>query len=236
MKKILFISLLPFLLTNCAQLVQISEKIPQTQSVGVSDSTIANGLKQALNQGIQKQVSSLTQKDGFLGDAMVKILLPQELQMVEKSLRSVGLGNLVDQGITSLNRAAEGAVKDATPIFVNAIQQMSFTDARNILMGKENAATQYLQLTTERDLYALFNPVVRNSFSRVGADELWKNIIGQYNHLPFVQKVNPDLTDYVTQQALQGVFKKIAVEEKEIRTNFSARSSVLLERVFSLQD
>jgi hypothetical protein len=167
---------------------------------------------------------------------MVKILLPDELKKVDSSLRKIGLGSLADEGLKVLNRAAEDAVKEATPIFVDAVMNMSFTDAKTILMGNENSATMYLQNTTSTALYGKFNPVIKNSFTKVGADKVWANIITKYNSIPFVQKVNPDLTDYVTNQAMTGVFKMIAVEEKNIRTNLNARTSVLLQKVFAMQD
>ena len=135
-----------------------------------------------------------------------------------------------------LNRAAEDAVKEATPIFVDAVKQMTFNDAKNILMGNESSATTYLQNTTSTALYAKFNPVIKNSFAKVGADKVWTNIITKYNAIPLVTKVNPDLTDYTTNKAMEGVFKMIAVEEKDIRTNLTARSSDLLKKVFALQD
>ena len=135
-----------------------------------------------------------------------------------------------------LNRAAEDAVKEATPIFVDAVRNMSFADARGILMGSQNSATSYLQNSTSTALYGKFNPVIKNSFTKVGADKVWANIITKYNSIPLVNKVNPDLTDYVTNQAMNGVFKMVAVEEKNIRTNINARTSVLLQKVFAMQD
>ena len=128
------------------------------------------------------------------------------------------------------------AVKEATPIFVDAVKQMSFNDAKNILMGNNTAATTYLQSSTSTALYGKFNPVIKNSFSKVGADKVWANIITKYNSIPFVNKVNPDLTDYTTNKAMDGVFKMIAVEEQNIRGNFSARSSDLLKKVFAEAD
>jgi hypothetical protein len=113
---------------------------------------------------------------------------------------------------------------------------MSFADARGILMGNESSATTYLQNSTSTSLYGKFNPVIKSSFSKVGADKVWQNIITKYNSIPLVSKVNPDLTDYVTNQAMKGVFKMVAVEEKNIRTNISSRTSPLLQRVFALQD
>ncbi|KOS05893.1 hypothetical protein AM493_07475 [Flavobacterium akiainvivens] len=221
-----------FLLSGCAELQNIASQLP----VGVTDADIASGLKEALDKGISQQVSKLTAADGFYKNELVKILLPAELQKVDKTLRDIGLGSLADEGLKVMNRAAEDAVKEATPIFVSAVKNMTFKDARNILLGADNSATSYLQNTTTTQLYAKFNPVIKSSFSKVGADKVWTNIITQYNKVPLVQKVNPDLTDYVTNKALEGVFKMIAVEEKEIRTNINERTSTLLKKVFALQD
>lgn len=223
-----------FTLISCAELQQVANQFPnlgQTQGLDIS-----GGLKEALNNGISKQVSKLTSVDGFFKNEMVKILLPEELQKVDKTLRQIGMGSLADEGLKVLNRAAEDAVKESTPIFVDAVKNMSFTDAKNILMGNENAATSYLQNSTTTALYAKFNPVIKNSFTKVGADKIWSQIITKYNAVPLVKKVNPDLTDYTTNKALEGVFKMIAVEEKSIRTNVSARTSTLLQNVFAMQD
>lgn len=219
---------------SCAEMQQIANQFPEINQSNQLD--IAGGLKEALNNGITKQVSKLTAVDGFYKNDAVKILMPEELQKVDKALRKVGLSSLADDGIKMLNRAAEDAVKEATPIFVDAVKQMSFTDAKNILMGNENSATTYLQTTTTSPLYAKFNPVIKNSFAKVGADKVWTNIINKYNAIPLVKKVNPDLTDYTTNKALEGVFKMIAVEEKSIRTNINSRTSTLLQKVFALQD
>lgn len=233
MRNILLL-LLTFTFMSCAELQQAASQFPQINTNGGLD--IASGLKEALNNGISKQVSKLTAVDGFYKNEAVKILMPEELQKVDKALRKIGLSSLADDGIKMLNRAAEDATKEATPIFVNAVKQMTFTDAKNILMGNETAATTYLQNTTTTSLYAKFNPVIKNSFAKVGADKVWTNIITKYNSIPLVKKVNPDLTDYTTNKALEGVYKMIAVEEKSIRTNISSRSSDLLKKVFALQD
>lgn len=197
---------------------------------------ISGGLKEALNKGIEKQVSKLTATNGFYKNELVKIMLPDELKKVDETLRKFGLSSMADEGIMILNRAAEDAVKEATPIFIDAVKNMSFTDAKKILMGTENAATTYLQTNTSTPLYSKFNPVIKNSFSKVGADKIWNTIIKKYNTLPMVTKVNPDLTDYTTNKALEGVFKMISVEEKSIRTDLKSRTSTLLQNVFSLQD
>ena len=202
----------------------------------VSKLDMANGIKEALENGVTKQVSKLTLADGFYKNNLVKILLPSELKKVDKTLRDLGLNSLADEGILMLNRAAEDAVKEATPIFVSAIKGLSITDAKNILMGNDSSATSYLKKSTNTQLYQKFIPVVKTSFSKVGADKVWKTIFSKYNSIPFATKVNPDLNDYVTNQALKGVYKMIAIEELDIRKNLSARSTDLLKDVFSLQD
>jgi hypothetical protein len=238
MKKILILSLLLSLSSQAQVKETLAQKLAKlsTQLSGVGGVDIASGLKEALNKGITQQVSKLTAVDGFYKNEAVKILMPEELQKVDATLRKIGLGSLADEGIKVMNRAAEDAVKEATPIFVSAVKNMSFTDAKNILLGNESAATTYLQKGTNTALYAKFNPVIKNSFEKVGADVVWKNIINKYNTIPFVKKVNPDLTDYTTNQALAGVFKMIAVEEKDIRTNINARTTPLLQKVFAMQD
>lgn len=219
---------------GCSELQHVVNNLPTGQGEPMVD--IAGGLRQALDKGIEKQVSKLTQKDGFYKNELVKILLPQELRKVDEALRNIGLGNLADQGLLLLNRAAEDAVAEATPIFVNAVKEITFTDAKNILLGTNTAATNYLQDKTYSDLYLKFNPVIQNSFAKVGADQIWTNIITRYNSIPFVNEVNPDLTDYVTTEALKGVYKMISLEEIEIRSNIASRTTRLLQQVFALQD
>ncbi len=233
-KKGIFLALI-FIATSCAELQQVVNTLPNGQ-IGLSTQQIAAGLRQALDLGIDRQVTKLTQRDGFYRNEAVKIPLPSELQKVDETLRSIGLGGLADEGIKILNRAAEEAVKEATPIFVGAVKEITFTDAKNILLGPNNAETKYLEQKTDKALYAKFSPVIKRSFNEVGADKVWANIISRYNAIPFVAKVNPDLTDYVTQEALKGVFTMIAIEERQIRTNVNARTTSLLRQVFALQD
>ena len=234
MKKIIAIFVV-LQLVGCAELQKVANQITNQGAV-LSQEQIGNGLRQALNNGIEHQVSKLTSVDGFYKNELVKILLPEELKTVDKGLRKLGLGILADKGIIVLNRAAEDAVKTATPIFVNAVKEMTFVDAKNILLGEQNAATSYLQEKTNTALYNQFNPVIKKSFAKVGADQVWRNLINKYNSIPFVNKVNPDLTDYVTTQTLHGVFIMIAVEEKGIREKVRLRNTVLLQKVFALQD
>ncbi len=219
---------------GCAELQNVVKNLPN--GGGLTQDQIGNGLRQALDNGIKNQVTKLTSKDGFYRNELVKIILPEELQAVDKGLRSLGLGNLADEGIKVLNRAAEDAVKTATPIFVKAVKEITFNDAKNILLGDKNAATNYLQTKTEQNLYASFTPVIDKSFSKVGADKVWNNLISKYNNIPFVKKVNPDLTNYVTTEALKGVFTMIEVEEKGIREKVGLRNTALLKQVFALQD
>ena len=233
MKKItVFFIALTFM--GCAELQKVVNQLPQGGLL--TQEQIGNGLRQALDNGIQHQVTKLTSKDGFYKNNLVKILLPEELQAVDKGLRKIGLGNLADEGLKAINRTAEDAVKTATPIFVNAVKEITFADAKNILLGADNAATSYLEGKTTSALYSEFNPVIKNSFAKVGADKIWSNLISKYNSIPFVKKVNPDLTDYVTNEALDGVFTMIAVEEKGIRNKVGLRNTALLRQVFALQD
>jgi hypothetical protein len=234
MKKI-FLFLIVFQLLGCGELQQVINQLPQGTS-GIGNVEIASGLREALDMGIDKQVTKLTKENGFFRNELVKILLPPELQKVDKTLRDVGLGKLADEGLRVLNRAAEDAVGEATPIFINAVKGITFNDAKTILLGNDNAATQYLTNATKTALYDKFNPVIKNSFEKVGAAKIWRNLITKYNNIPLTKNVNPDLTDYVTQEALNGVYTMIAVEEKEIRTKVSSRTTDLLKKVFVLQD
>ncbi|MDA0175964.1 hypothetical protein C7H62_1784 [Mesoflavibacter sp. HG96] len=232
--KRFFALILLITVSSCAELQGVVSQLPQGGTVSELD--IANGLRQALDLGIDKQVSKLTQTDGFYKNELVKILLPEELQKVDKALRDIGLSSLADEGLKVLNRAAEDAVSEATPIFVNAVKGITFTDAKNILLGNDKAATEYLKSRTQTELYNKFNPVIKNSFAKVGADQIWENLINKYNNIPFTNNVNPDLTDYVTTEALKGVYTMIAVEEGEIRNKVSSRATDLLKKVFALQD
>jgi hypothetical protein len=233
-RKIILVLVLAIQFPASAQLDKLFKKV--TNSSSLSQVQIENGLKEALDNGIQNQVSKLTAVDGFYKNDLVKILLPKELRAVDKGLRRIGMGSQADEGIKILNRAAEDAVKTATPIFIDAVKNMSIDDAKKILLGNENAATAYLETTTTESLHESFTPVIKNSFSKVGADKVWSALISKYNGLPFVSKVNPDLTDYVTNESLKGVFKMIEIEEKGIRQKSGLRNTDLLKQVFALQD
>ena len=194
---------------------------------------IGSALKQALQQGTAKSADKLSAVNGFFGNAEVKILFPPEAQKAEKALREIGLGKLCDNVILSLNRAAEDAAKDAKPIFIDAIKKMSITDVSNILLGPKDAATQYFKTTTTAQLAAKFKPVIQASLNKVGATKYYGQAAGEYNKLPFVKHMNPDISDYATQKTISGLFVEIAKEELNIRQNIGARSTPVMQKVFS---
>jgi uncharacterized protein DUF4197 len=206
------------------------------QPVIPSETEIANGLKDALQHGTAKSADQLSAVDGFFGNAAIKILFPPQAQNAEKTLRRLGLGKLCDNVILSLNRAAEDAAKQAEPIFINAIKQMTLKDATNILLGNNDAATQYFKRTTSADLRLKFKPVIQASLNKVGATKYYSDAANEYNKVPFVSKMNPDISDYATQKAIDGLFYQIALEELNIRKNIGARPSPLLQKVFSFAD
>ncbi|MBS1948116.1 MAG: DUF4197 domain-containing protein [Bacteroidetes bacterium] len=200
---------------------------------GLSNDEIINGLKEALSLGAQKSAGRLSVVDGFFKDAVVKILLPPEAQKVERALRNIGMGNLVDDAILRMNRAAEDASKSAAPIFVNAVKKMSVSDALGILRGPDTAATSYLKKTTAAQLTASFKPVIDSSLQKTDATKYWKTVFQTYNELPTTfKKVDPDLSSYVTQKALSGIFYYVAQEEVKIRKDPAAQVTDLLKKVF----
>lgn len=206
-----------------------------TKLNGLSNATVASGLKEALSLGLTDGINSLGQKNGFYNNSVAKILMPEELQNVEKTLRSLGMGSLADKGIKLLNSAAEDAVSEAAPIFVNAVTSMTITDAKDILLGGNNSATNYLKLKTTSDLTKAFQPKVEASLGKVGADKVWNNLITKYNTLTGNQ-IDPNLNAYVTQQTINGVFNMVAEKEEGIRGNKALRTTSLLQQVFGAQD
>jgi hypothetical protein len=199
----------------------------------LSSDDIVGGLKQALTLGAQKSSDKLSAADGFFKDAAVKILLPPQAQNVEKTLRSVGMGKMVDDAILSMNRAAEDAAKSAAPIFVDAVKKMTVQDGLSILRGADTAATGYLRKTTSPQLTASFHPVIDSSLQKTGATKYWKTVFDTYNKLPTTfKKVDPDLSSFVTQRALDGIFYYVAQEEMKIRKDPAAQVTDLLKKVF----
>lgn len=198
---------------------------------------VAGGLKEALTIGIGKGAQRLSQTDGYF-KSVYKILLPPEARKVTEKLQNVpGFSEVENIILEKINRGAEDAAKKAQPIFVDAIRQMTFTDAMNILMGADNAATQYLHRTTYDRLYQEFNPVIVESLDKFDARKYWSDAVTVYNAIPFVgEKANPSLDDYVTREALNGLFGMVEKEEQNIRKNVSARTTELLRKVFAKQD
>ncbi|MBP6385096.1 MAG: DUF4197 domain-containing protein [Pseudarcicella sp.] len=213
----------------------LSQAGSMSQSGGLSSMDIANGLKEALTVGIKNSSSQASALDGFLGNQAIKLLFPPEAVKVEQKLRSIGLGSQCDQFITALNRGAEKAASKAVPIFVDAITRMTFDDALSILKGDKNAATNFLKRTSSQALINAFSPIMQESINATGATKAYGDIAKTYNMIPFVTKVNPDLQQYATQKAMDGLFSLVEKEELKIRENPAARVSDLLRKVFSNQ-
>ncbi|CAD5280524.1 MULTISPECIES: DUF4197 domain-containing protein [unclassified Imperialibacter] len=197
---------------------------------------VVSGLKEALEKGITNGAKKASAVDGYYKNPQIKIPFPPDVQKVETKLRQLGMDKQVDQFIETLNRGAEEAAKQATPIFVSAIKQMTINDAWNILKGDKDAATQYLQKTTTSQLEGKFKPVIQKALDKVNATKYYGDLVNTYNKVPFVDKVNPDLNDYATTLAIDGLFKLVAQEEANIRSNPAARTTELLKKVFKEQD
>lgn len=197
---------------------------------------ISMGLKQALEFGISEGASVLSKRDGYF-KSIYKIYLPEEARIVTERLKVIpGFTNLEDIILEKLNRAAEDAAKSAAPIFLDAIRQMTFEDAMNILMGPDDAATQYLNAKTFTPLYQEFQPVIVTSLNKFNAIEYWADAVNAYNKIPFVDRVNPNLDEYVTEKALEGLFAMVAKKELGIRNDLTQRTTDLLKKVFAKQD
>ena len=201
-------------------------------NTGYSEEEAGEGIKEALIKGITNGVAEVSQLDGYFGNLKIKIPIPPDARKVETQLRNMGLGSEIDKAILSLNRAAEDAAQEAKPIFVAAIRSLTFADAINIVTGEQDAATGYLRRTTSEPLTEKFEPIIEASLEKVNATKYWGDLIGTYNRIPLVQDINPDLTSYVTQKALEGLFYMIAKEEKAIRQDPLARTSELLRKIF----
>lgn len=211
----------------------IEKKIGGGSGSSLSSDDIVAGLKQALSLGAQKSADQLSAVNGFLNDKAVKILLPDQAQKAEKTLRGLGMGKLVDDAITSMNHAAEDASKSAAPIFLTAIKNMNVTDGVNILKGSDTAATAYLRKSATPGLTKAYTPVIDSALEKTGATKYWKEVFETYNKLPTTfSKVNPDLSAYVTQKAINGIFYYVAQEEIKIRKDPAAQVTDLLKQVF----
>jgi hypothetical protein len=199
---------------------------------GLTSDEIIGGLKQALQTGAEKAAARVSVTDGFFGNAVIKILMPPDAKKVEAKMRGLGMGDQVDKAILTMNRGAEDACQKAVPIFADAIRNITIEDGMSLLRGDKDAATQYLKNKTSKALYTAFLPIIRQSLEKVEATKYWSQVFGTYNEIPFVEKVNPDLPDYVTRKALDGLFHHIAEEEARIRADPAARVTDLLKKVF----
>lgn len=238
MKKTWILFALIFGACTSAQINQTIGDVNKTlggSSAPLTTAEVAQGLKEALIKGISKGADLVSQLDGYFKNPEIKIPFPPEVKKVEDRLRQIGLGNEVDKFVMTLNRGAEDAAKEAKPIFIEAIKSMTIEDAWSILRGEDDAATQYLKRTTSGLLKEKFKPVIQNSLNRVNATRYYSDIVTRYNQIPLVQKVNPDLDDYATDKAIEGLFLMIAKEEKNIRENPVARTTEILKKVFGAQ-
>jgi hypothetical protein len=201
-----------------------------------TEDSMAAALKEALSVGTGKAVSFLNQPGGYLNNAQFKIPFPPEAEKVETKMRQIGMGSQVDKFVTTMNQAAENAAAEAKPIFVNAVQQMTLTDAKNILLGADNSATVYFKDKTYSGLTSAFSPKIKTALDATSATKYWSEIITKYNKIPMVKKMNPDLVSYTTGKALDGLFLKLSQEEKDIRSSTAARPTELLKNVFGWAD
>ena len=238
MKKLVFIAAILGFQTVEAQkigdLLKKASNMAMPSSSGLSADEIAGGLKEALQKGAQTGAAKLSSPGGFLENVALKIIMPPEAQKIESTLRKLGFNQLMDDMIVSMNRAAEDACKTAVPIFTSAIKEMTITDGINILRGSDTSATSYLRTKTNTALTQSFSPIIKTSLDKVNATQYWEKIITTYNKVPLIgKKMNPDLVAYVTDKSLSGIYTEIASQEKDIRANPAARTSALLQKVFT---
>jgi hypothetical protein len=235
MIKIILILMMPVFsasLTYAGFLDDLTNKIRIPVEKGLDQNTIISGLKEALSVGTEKAVQKVSSLDGYLGNQAIKILMPEKIQTVADVLEKFGQYEIVDEFITSMNRAAEKAEPLAVAHFSSAIKEMSFEDAKSILDGGDTAATDYFKAKTMDNLYSEFKPIIATSMNEVGVTSLYKEMMGKYSAIPFANEVTPDLDHHVTQKSLEGLFYMVAEEEKKIRTDPAARVTDLLKKVF----
>lgn len=227
MKKLIFSVFLIVSLTGCDVLSNLPTGAP------VSESEAAEGIKEALGQGLVKAVLQLNREDGFFKDAFYKILMPPDARKVENTLRDLGMGKMVDRAILQINRGAEDAAGFAKPIFVDAIKSMTISDAIGLVRNGDTSATHFFRVKTTDKLVAAFLPVIRSSLEKVDATKYYSDVINTYNNFPTtIKKINPDLPGYVTERATSALFDLVAKEEINIRQNIQARTTEILRKVF----
>ena len=229
MKQIVTAIVLATLFSGC----DVIKQFPQSTGTGVTEYEAAEGIKEALAQGLTGAVLKLNREDGFFKDAFYKILLPPDAKKIENTLRGIGLGSMVDKAILQINRGAEDAAGYAKPIFINAIKNMTINDAIGLVRNGDTSATHFFREKTTEQLTAAFLPVIKSSLNKVNATKYYEDLVKTYNSLPVVlNKVNPDLAGFVTNKATNALFDMVAKEEKNIRDNFAARTTEILKKVF----
>jgi hypothetical protein len=212
---------------------EVLNQIPASAGGGVTETEAAQGIKEALSQGLGKAVLQLNTTDGFFKDQFYKILLPPDAKKIENTLRDLGFGNMVDKAILQINRGAEDAAGYAKPIFIDAIMNMSLSDAIGLVKNGDTSATHFFREKTTEKLMAAFTPVIKSSLEKVNATKYYGDIVNKYNNFPTTfKKINPDLTNFVASKATEALFDLVAKEEKNIRNNFAARTTDILKKVF----
>jgi hypothetical protein len=232
MKRIFTLLIILSAFVSCDVLQQLPGATTTGLPGSITQAEAAQGIREALGQGIGKAVVQLNTTDGFFSSAY-KILLPPEALKIEKALRNLGMNQLVDKAILQINRGAEDAAGFAKPIFVDAIKGMTLTDAINIIRGSDTSATNYFRVRTSTRLITAFSPVIQSSLDKVSATRYYGDMINTYNSFPTtINKLNPDLQSYVTLRATNALFDLVAKEEKNIRENPVARTTEILKKVF----
>lgn len=231
MRKICTFLLLIISLSSC----EVLNQLPSSGSTigGITETEAAEGIKEALAQGLSKAVLKLNTQDGFFKDAFYKILLPPDAKKIENTMRSIGLGSQVDRAILQINRGAEDAAGYAKPIFVEAIKSMTLQDAIGLVKNGDTSATHFFREKATDKLLAAYKPVIQASLDKVSATKYYGDLVNTYNNFPTtVKKINPDLTGFVTAKATDALFDLVAKEEKNIRDNIAARTTEILRKVF----
>ena len=229
MKKLALLLLVSVALNSC----DLISKLPTGTGTGVTEAEAGEGVKEALGQGLVKAVLQLNKEDGFFKDAFYKILLPPDAKKIENTLRDLGMGKMVDKAILQINRAAEDAAGQAKPIFVDAIKNMSISDAIGLVKNGDTSATHFFRVKTTEKLVAAFQPVIKASLDKLEATKYYGDIVNTYNNFPTtLKKLNPDLNAFVTNRATEALFDLVAKEELNIRQNLAARTTDLLRKVF----
>ena len=235
MKKIITLTLLSSVIWSCAEMSSVLQEVnnaTNTTTPSLTNAEVISGLKEALTVGTNNSTTLTSKLDGFYKNPEIFIPFPEEATQVKEKVEAIGMKKQVDDFVLTLNRAAETASKEAAPIFIDAIKNMSIADGFTILKGEKNAATQYLREKTSANLKIKFNPIVKNAVATAEVTKYWNPVISAYNKIPFTEKQNPNLEDYITTKAMDGLFLMIQKEEANIRLNPAARVSDILKKVF----